>query len=307
MTVVSRASRDVLIGGVDMGGTKILVGLGDKHGKLLAEVELATEGAQVLGRTITCALAGLAQTLDRQIEEIAAVVIGGAGVAGTDGRFEFAPNILDLADQNLSAEIAAATGATVLLENDVNIAAIAELIHSQETDFCFVSLGTGVGMGIVVNGTLVRGSRGAAGEIGLLPIVKDPFNVANQRRGAFEEAVAGETISSRYFAATQAAVTPSGVFGLAAKGDVAAIAAIDDFAKSVAQGLSAVTAIIDPALIILGGGIGRRPDLLPRIRHWIELLGVRDLQVRITTLGPVGPVLGALHLASEHVLKESRD
>lgn len=307
MTVDSGLLLSVLVGGVDMGGTKVRVGLGDTGGMLCGETEFATETAEGLGKHIVSALADLAASSGRGLADIAAIAIGGAGAVGSDGKFVLAPNIPGLADHDLVGAVGSATGVPVLLENDVNIAALAELRDGQTGDFCFVSLGTGVGMGLVVNGRLVRGARGAAGEIGFLPIGKDPLKIANQRRGAFEEVVAAETVSDRYRAATGFAETTPRVFELATEGDAMAIEAVEDYARAVAHGLSAVVAVLDPAEIILGGGVGRRADLLPRITRWLGKLGTGHVQVRITTLGPTGPVLGALHLASDHVLKEGSD
>ncbi|WP_284327921.1 ROK family protein [Demequina litorisediminis] len=230
---------------------------------------------------------------------VRATAVGGAGVASADG-FTLAPNLAHLDGTDVRSALETALGHTVVLENDVNVAALGEL-HSGTAgkDFAFVSLGTGIGMGLVLGGRLIRGARGAAGEIGYLPLGADPLDPDNHRRGALEEMVAGETISHRYEDLTGLEVSTREVFARAARGDQGASAVIDGYARWVATALGAVIAVVDPGQIVLGGGIGLRPELLPRVQTWLDRIGHSHVPVLTSVLGDRAPLVGAVRLALE--------
>jgi glucokinase len=168
-------------------------------------------------------------------------------------------------------------------------------------DFVFVAVGTGIGMGIVVNGNLCRGARGAAGEISYLPLGTDPFDPANQIRGALEEAVAGATIARRYEEATGERVSVPVVFERAGAGDEHALAAIDDEAKHIALAVAAVGAVLDPEAVVLGGGVGSRTELLEPVRRWLGRLGAHAPIVKTSLLGHRAALIGAI-AAARHEL-----
>jgi predicted NBD/HSP70 family sugar kinase len=152
-------------------------------------------------------------------------------------------------------------------------------------------------MGIVSGGRVLRGAHGAAGEIGYLPLGTDPFDPVNQHRGALEEATAGERIADRYRAATGASVSTRDVFDLAAGADAAALSVIRDHGRLLALAITAVTAVLDPALVILGGGVGSRPELVDPVRAGLAELGKAPVEVRSSSLGSRAAVLGAVNLA----------
>jgi len=292
--------------GVDLGGTKVRAGIArletdatSKTPAPLARVEQAT--APGGGRALVTQLVGLVHELcaevDASVDAVRAIGLGGAGVpVEARGGFEHAPNLGDVASFSLADELRRALGSTVVLENDANVAALGELVAGvglDHDDFAFISIGTGIGMGVVLDRTLVQGAGNAAGEIGYLPLGGDPLDPAAHRRGPLEEVVAGDALGERLGAGASA----RDVFDLAARGDARAIAAIDEEAKWVAHAIAAVDAVIDPGRFVLGGGIGSRPELLTPVRRWLVRLGRGDLPVTISELGGEAPVLGALHLA----------
>ncbi|WP_062077472.1 ROK family protein [Demequina globuliformis] len=305
---VNRAVSVGLLLGVDLGGTKIRAGLADQFGNLLAEREEPTQSA---GGGLGAQISHLAEELRGacEIDNVGfdAIAVGGAGVALSDGSLGLAPNLSELAGVDVVGELSRALGAPVILDNDVNLAALGEVHAGTAGDtFCFVSFGTGVGMGIVVEGELLTGARGAAGEIGYLPVGADPWDPSHQVNGAFEEVVAGQSVSARYARETGRAATVPEIFDAAASGDSSACRVIDDFARWAAVGLASVIAVLDPPRIILGGGIGRRPELAPRICDQLTLLGHGDVAVAPSSLGPTGPVLGAIRRAQQHVVQKGQ-
>ncbi|WP_400994773.1 ROK family protein [Agromyces sp. GXQ0307] len=306
-----RLERGFVVG-IDLGGTKVRAGIagldsgdggdggdGPETRTALAVVEQATVhgGGRALATQIVDVVHELCAAVASPVAAVRAVGVGGAGVpVEARGGFDHAPNLGDLVSFRLADDLALALGCTVALENDANVAALGELaagVGAAHDDFAFVSIGTGIGMGLVLDRTLVHGAANAAGEIGYLPLGADPLDPATHRRGPLEEVVAGDVLAARLGDGASA----RDVFSRAAQGDAGAVAALDDEAKWIAHAIAAVDAIVDPGRFVLGGGIGSRPELLAPIRGWLARLGRPELPVTISELGGEAPVLGALHLA----------
>jgi glucokinase len=191
-------------------------------------------------------------------------------------------------------------GHPVVVENDANVAALAELNHGwggQHRSFVFIAVGTGIGMGIVIDGRLIRGSRGAAGEIGFLPFGADPLERSNQVRGPLEEVTAGGWLARAYVKATGVSETVPRIFDLAAAGEVDALGLLDQEAEHLARAIVAVVAVIDPGLVILGGGIGSRRELLVPVQQWLDDYGHPNVSIQISEFGSRASVIGAVDLA----------
>lgn len=302
--------RDHVIG-VDLGGTKIRAGIATITGDLLAEkrVETSEDGSAAVEQIHALALE-LCETVGIALDRIATTGVGGAGVPDADGTsFDLAPNLTALGGEPFSTRLAALLGHPVVIENDVNVSAVGELVGGLGrglSDFVFISVGTGIGMGVIANGVLLRGARGAAGEIGFLPLGADPLDPANHVRGALEEVTAGDAVSGRFRDGGEGRISAEEVFALAAAGDDRAVDAVDEEAKWLAAGIVAVTAVLDPELVILGGGIGARRDLVPRVTSWLARYGQPHLPVRISLLGPLAPVIGAAEIARHAAVAAER-
>jgi glucokinase len=242
--------------------------------------ELTEETAAAAPATIVAQVAALARRLAAAAgvgwSEIDAVGVGVPGVVG-DGRLTMAPNLPAFGNVDVAAALARELDADVAVDNDVNMATLGEHrrgLGQGVDDFVFISVGTGVGMGIVAGGRLVRGARGAAGEIGELPAAD----------GLTLEAVAGGAGVARRGRFR----TAQDLFAAADDGEAAAAAVVDGQADAVARAASLVQCVLDPALVVLGGGIGSRRDFVARVRG-----RVHGARVEASALGESAGVVGA--------------
>jgi predicted NBD/HSP70 family sugar kinase len=200
----------------------------------------------------------------------------------------------------------------VRIENNVNLAALGEawegLARNVET-FAFVSIGAGVGMGLVLGGELVRGAHGGAGEIGYLPSGRDPYNERHRLHGGLEDEIGAAGIlaalrerSGRELESVQE------VFTLARDGDDAARAVVQVVARRLGAAIASVIAVIDPQLIVLGGGIGSNPALLGPVRATVAELVPLTARIEISRLGDQAALHGAIAVAlrEAHALQFTR-
>jgi predicted NBD/HSP70 family sugar kinase len=226
--------------------------------------------------------------------------IGIAGAVGDDGTvIDLAPNLGGLDIVRLTSDLRAVASAPVTIDNDVNAAALGEAAHGHAAgvrDFAFIAIGTGIGMGAVSGGRLLRGSRNAAGEIGYAPIGADPYDPAHHERGSLEEIVSGPGIAAAYRERTGVDTSTRELFDRVAEDPIAA-AVIDRAAEYLALAIATVRSVLDPALVVLGGGVGSRPEMLARVAPWLDRLGAADLSVRTSHLGHTATVRGAVELA----------
>ena len=302
--------------GVDLGGTKLRAAICDLFGRILGERVIDTD----------------ARAPDAVIEQIRGLVHALTGDAGVDpstvpvlavgtpgtvdratGRIGLAFNVPSFTDTDLGARLAEGASLRVLLENDVNVAAVGERwqgLARNCDNFVFLAVGTGIGAGLMLNGEIWQGRGGAAGEVGYPPLGGDPFDPANRRRGALEEAAAGSGIA-RGFRARIAAGEPSvlrdgataaEIFAAAANGDAAARAVVDDEARAVALAIAAIAAVVAPEMVVLGGGIGSNELLLEPVRGYVAQLVPLELPVVTSRLGHRATLVGALALG----LQEAR-
>jgi predicted NBD/HSP70 family sugar kinase len=208
-------------------------------------------------------------------------------------------------------------GGALIIENDINAAALAEQAdgHGREVgSFAFVSVGTGIGMGLVVGGQLVRGAHGVAGEIAYVPMTgghgTEPGtedgagtgarSPAASWRGALEGASsAAAVVRSARRAGLRGQVSARSVFQAAARGDDRATAVVADEAQLVARMLCTVISVIDPELIVLGGGIGQAPGFADAVVAELGPMAPVLPDVRVSALGTEAVVDGCLAAATD--------
>jgi predicted NBD/HSP70 family sugar kinase len=295
-----------VVAGIDLGGTKLMVALADLNGDVLAEEVVPTDprgGAHVIAQ-IDAAVERLLRSAGVAREALRCVALGAPGaVDAVSGRLTLAPNIAGFDSIDLQGELERRLETTVVLDNDVNMAVLGEhrFGHGRgRSDLVFVAIGTGIGMGIMSRGEILRGVNGAAGEIAYLPLAADPFAPQSRERGAFELAVAGRTIAERYARNSGARLSVPEVFDLASQaGDRRAQQVLDDEARNIALGIAAVTAVLDPGLVVLGGGIGFRDELLQPVRAWLDRLLPVCPRVETSHLGYRASLVGAIACASQ--------
>ena len=205
----------------------------------------------------------------------------------------------------MRAALRARLGIDIAIENDVNLAAIGEHWRGNSRKartFAFIALGTGIGMGIFANGHLIRGARGAAGEVAYLPLGGDPYDARGQRLGTLETARRQRRHHRALHArsAARAGSTVRDVFDRL-ETDEAARVTIDEVGRIVTTAILAVHSILDPELIIMGGSIGARPELKLRIDAHLGRCTREPVRIELSALGNRATLIGAIGGAIDQV------
>ncbi|MBO3746334.1 ROK family transcriptional regulator [Streptosporangiaceae bacterium NEAU-GS5] len=232
--------------------------------------------------------------------EITLAVFGTPGIHDKDtGALRLAPNLPGWEQPGAVERLAEVTGSPYVLENDVDLAAVGEGAYGLGqgvSHFAFVSIGTGIGMGVVIDGKLYRGSQGAAGEISYLPVGEgDP--IVNPGRGMFESVASADGVVAGAERLGLTASSAKEVFDAARAGNPAALKVVAAEVDHIAHALAGVTAVLDPELVVLGGGIGASAaDLLigPVADRLETLVALRPPRIEPSSLGADSVLLGAL-------------
>lgn len=191
-------------------------------------------------------------------------------------------------------------GPTLMIENDVDAAALAERVHGHGRDvnsFAFVSVGTGIGMGLVLGGRLHRGAHGVAGEISYLPFTEGSGSDVRdvRKRGSFDaSASAAAVVRAARRAGVRGGSSAEKVFAAAARGDPLAAEIVAEEALLVAKAVCTVIAVVDPELIVLGGGIGQAPGFLEAVVDQLRPLAPVLPEVKASVLGTDTVVAGCI-------------
>lgn len=267
--------------GVDVGGTKILAGAVAEDGRIQSTARRPTPRHDA--EAVLAQVAGVvAELRDGTDESIDGVGVGIAGVVDAErSRVYFAPN-LRWSQVPARDLLEASTGLPVVVENDGNIAAWGEYRFGAgrgTSDMVLVTVGTGIGGGIVINGRLFRGAHGAAGEIGHINAVPDGRACGCGRGGCWEQYASGNALvrEARELAAERRSEaglllalgdgTPEGVQGpevtqAALAGDPIAREAFARVGTWLGRGLADLAAVLDPEVFVIGGGVSESGDLL---------------------------------------------
>lgn len=291
--------------GAELGVTSLRVSLANLVGGIVASTEAPAEALS--GTALLSALGGLKDELIAGAgiapDKVRVAAVAMPGVVEPDsGRLSLSPNLPGLGAVDVRTLLVAELGCTVVIENDINAAVIGESWGGCAVgvdEVAFVSLGTGIGLGALAGGRLIRGMSGAAGEIGFLPIGDDPAGADSLERGALESAIGGRGIRVRYRAlGGDAGLTPADIFAAAATGsDPAAVAAAHDIARIAALAMVAVHAVLEPRKIVVGGIVGRLPGVVEMIRAELATVSRRPIAVEASTLGARAALTGAVAIA----------
>lgn len=270
--------------GIDVGGTKCLAVVLDAVGHVVDEHRMPTpRGPDAIIDTLV-ELAAACAPYDT-------IGVGVPGLVALDGVLRAAPNLVDINDFRVGELLSQRLGTKVEVDNDATCAAVAEWKHGAArgaSDFVMVTLGTGIGGGIVAGGQLVRGVNGFTGEIGHMVMDPDGPACPCGLRGCWERYASGSGLGRLAREAADAqrlrrvvqlagddadAVRGEHVQLAAGEGDAEALAVIDEFSRWVALGLANLANILDPQLFVLGGGLAAAADLyLAPIQGWFERL-----------------------------------
>ena len=293
------------VASVDLGGTKVRVALCDLTGCVLAERTEETEQSGGINVIEQVSRMVRAASTGSEHGELKFVVVGVPGVPDTStGAIHMAPNISGIDQIDLANELNERLGVEVLVENDVNLAALGEHWMDNRTDaddLVFVSVGTGIGAGIVVEGKLMRGVSGAAGEIGFLPFGADPFEAESLKTGALERVSATEAIVGQYHELSGKTLSVPAIFDAADAGDTDAAKTLDNVALQIARASAAIIAVLDPSLIVMGGSIGAREELMQRVSRLLGQCFPRTVSIQPSKLGAHAALAGGASIALSHL------
>jgi glucokinase len=305
--------------GIDVGGTKIAGGVVDEQGRILATArrESPATDTDAIERDVEDLVAEL-----RANHQVVAVGVGAAGfVDSKRSTVLFAPN-LAWRDEPLRADLEKRIDLPVVIENDANAAAWGEFTFGAGEDVqdtLLVTVGTGVGGGIVLNGQLHRGAFGVAAEIGHMRVVPDGRQCGCGNKGCWEQYASGTALvrdtkerARQGSPIARSLVDRAGgvdnisgplVTEAARDGDSFAREQLASLGKWLGEGIASLTAILDPAVVVIGGGVSEAGDLLldPIRTHFKANLTGRhyrpELEVRAALLGNKAGMIGAADLA----------
>ncbi len=290
----------------DLGGTKLAAAMADARGRIVAEMTEPTDargGAYVAEQIAACA-DKLAQAVGIEARRVRQIMVGVPGaIDPLTGRVSLTPNIVGLQDFDVLGYLRGRFGPDVVIENDVNLAMLGEQMlgcAGRCRNAAFLALGTGAGLGLLIDGKLFRGARGSAGEIADLPIGRDPTSKMPFAPGSFELEVGSLAIVDRYRRqAGTAAVTVRDIFRLLEEGDEVAAAVLDTTARWVALAVATLQSLLDLELIVLGGSIGVRPEMYARVQRALPALFSRPVTIAPSQLGDRAGLIGAVCAAAQ--------
>ncbi len=320
---------DPLTVGIDIGGTKVLAGVVDAYGQVVAKERRETPSSSAAAVEDT--IVDLVQGFQRQ-HHIAAVGIGAAGfVDASRSTVMFSPH-LAWREEPIRAKVGARLRLPVVVDNDANATALAESRFGAGVGHRIVmcvNLGTGIGGALVLDGRVFRGANGMAGEFGHMQVVPDGHRCECGNRGCWEQYSSGnalvrearEAIASSSLMAAHlrdlvggdpAALTGPLVTQAARDGDRFAAELIAEIGDWLGVGLAGLTAALDPSCIIVGGGVSEAGDLLlePARRAFARSLTGRGLRpeppIWGSRLGPDAGFIGAADMARSAARRSRR-
>lgn len=306
--------------GIDVGGTKIAGGVVAEDGTMLEELRVESPASDA--EAIEDAIAGLVAQL-RSRHDIATVGVGAAGyVDRARAVVLFAPNVA-WRNEDLKGELERRVELPVVVENDANAAAWGEFAFGAGHDaenLLLVTVGTGVGGGLVLDGELYRGANGVGAEIGHMRVVPNGIRCGCGKHGCFEQYASGSALVRDARAAAMSGaqlaqgmlaradgdvsqITGPLITEAARAGDQGAVQQLAELGRWLGEGIASLTEILDPEVVVIGGGVSEADDLLLdpiRDAFGSQLVGrgFRPIpEVRKARLGNRAGLIGAADLS----------
>lgn len=302
--------------GVDVGGTTIKMGLFDAEGNVLDKWEIVTRtenGGENVLPDIAKAVEDKMTEKGIAKDEVAGVGVGVPGPVDSKGIVHRCVN-LGWDVFNVNEKLGALVGLPVMAGNDANVAALGEMWKGGgqgHNDLVVVTLGTGVGGGIIINGKMLTGANGSGGEIGHIHVQDgEPETCGCGNNGCLEQYASATGIvrlAKRVLAKTEQTtvlnadtVTAKDVWDAVKAGDAVAIEVAEQFGKYLGEGLAAVAGVVNPEAFVIGGGVSKAGEVLlsyveknykPVVFH-----GSRDVKFTLATLGNDAGIFGAAKL-----------
>ncbi len=324
-----RGRWDPLTVGVDVGGTKVLAGVVTSSGRVLARDRRDTPGHDpaAVEATVADVVLGFAREHD-----VAAVGIGAAGfVDAARANVLFSPH-LAWRDEPVRAALMSRLGLPVVVDNDANTAGLAEARFGSGAGHRFVlcvTLGTGIGGALVLDGRVFRGANGMAGEFGHMQVVPDGHLCPCGNRGCWEQYASGNALvrDARELVAADAPMAralrdaaggdATGLSGplvteVARGGDPLAQELLTEMGRWFGRGLAGLTAAFDPSCIVVGGGVSEAGELLlgPTREVFSRQLVGRghrsEPPILLAALGPEAGFVGAADMARSAARRSRR-
>ncbi|WP_309118016.1 ROK family transcriptional regulator [Saccharothrix sp.] len=306
------------VAGIDIGPHKVLVMVADLAGTVLAQHQAVTPAGHTgdgVVRLLRTALTDVAAEAGITPTDLWSVAVGTPGIVDHErGEVVLAPSIPGWSSLPVIAELRDWLGCPVAIENDVNLAVVAERWRGDDGDnLLFVQWGERIGTGMVIDDKPYRGASSAAGELGFIDLVTDLDDEPKPPTdglGAFERLVgAGEILRlgmARCDQPLRDRLARTGdiadLFEAAAAGDEAAVSVVDTIATRFARGLAVQLLIMDPRCVIVGGGVSRAGDVLfDAVRKRLGRLLLVPADLRVSALGVNNVALGAVRMALDAV------
>ena len=304
------------VAAADIGGTRLRMMLADLNGSVLSSWSIILTKNQKTPQGV-CGL--IHEGLKKMCQEagispakIFHLTAGAPGITNvTEGIVLSAPNLLDWVRVPLRTMLQRETKIPVIIDNDTNLAAVGEHWRGAAagiSNFVFIAIGTGVGAGIYLGGQLHHGAHWSAGEIGYLGThgeKREPMQI--NQPGQLERVIGGHGVEIKWAKMLQQAGIPrdseqanlraSQIFDLARDGDAAAVEVIQYAASILADTITDISLLLDPAIVVLGGGVGSHPELCRLTQGLIQKHEVSQPQLRSSSLGTQAQLFGALFLS----------
>jgi glucokinase len=289
--------------GVDLGGTNLRVALVEPDARVVEERRVATPDTL---DDIIDQITGAVRAFAPLRPEARALGVGAAGMVDHDGTIHYSPNVPAFLHAPVRARLEDAVGLPTVVDNDANVAVVAELVHGAArgcSEVLLITLGTGVGGGIVTRGEVLRGAHGFGAEVGHFQVDPDGPLCACGQRGHWEAVASGTALGAlgREWAAAGAApsvlarvrgnvsdITGELVGDVAQEGAGDAVAVVEEYARQVGIGLVGLVNIFDPELVVVSGGLVELGDVL-----LAPLRNAFDGRIEGAAHRPVVPIVAA--------------
>ena len=300
------------IAGIDIGGTMIKYGLISPTGEISAEGEIPTEAEKGVDNLIQ-KISDIVEFYSK--EEVVGIAVSGTGqIDGSIGKViggnDIIPgwigtNLVEKLEKKFSYQIPCE------IENDVNCAALGEKwlgAGRGKRDFICVTIGTGVGGGIIMNDNILRGDTCVAGEFGHIQIIKNGEECLCGKKGCYERYASASALVRMVKEKTGLKLNGKEIFTRERAGETVFKEIVDEWIDYLTDGLSTITYIFNPSLIVIGGGVTKQGDyLLERInKSLISKIGInykKNLSIKFAELGNNAGMLGAVYLLLKKIGK----